>query len=58
MTSRDRAIDYANKINKKLIKNFKDLKVTQDTTVQALSDLSIQKDKLKKTNTRLKLATQ
>lgn len=57
MTSRERAIDYAKQVNKKLIKNVQELKLTRDKTLQALDDVEIQKDKFQKANTRLKLAT-
>lgn len=57
MTSRERAIDYARKVNKKLIKNVQELELTRDATIQALHDAEIQKDKFQKTNIRLKLAT-
>ena len=57
MISRQKAIDYASKVNKKLIKNVEELERTRDKALQALDDVEIQKNKFQKANTRLKLAT-
>lgn len=55
--SRQKAIDYAKKVNRKLIKNVQELELTRDQTLRALDDVQTQKDKFHKANTRLKLAT-
>lgn len=57
MVSRQKAVQYAQKINRKLVKNIQELELTRDTTLQALQDVEIQKNKFQKANTRLKLAT-
>lgn len=57
MISRKKAVDYAQKVNRKLIKNIQELELTRDATIQALHDVEIQKNKFQRTNTRLKLAT-
>lgn len=57
MTSREKAVDYAKKVNKKLLKNVHELEQSRDATLSALQDLEIQKDKFQKANIRLNLAT-
>jgi PAS domain-containing protein len=57
MISRQKAVEYAQKVNRKLIKNIQELESTRDVTIQALQDVEIQKDKFQKANKRLKLAT-
>jgi signal transduction histidine kinase/CHASE1-domain containing sensor protein len=57
MTSREKAVDYAWKVNRKLIKNIHELELNRDATFQALQNVEIQKDKYQKANTRLKIAT-
>lgn len=57
MTSREKAVDYAKKVNKKLIKNVQELEQSRDATLSALQDAEIQKDKFQKANIRLNLAT-
>lgn len=57
MTSREKAVDYAKKVNRKLIKNVQELEQSRDATLSALQDVKIQKDKFQKANIRLNLAT-
>ncbi len=57
MASRKKAVQYAQKVNRKLVKNIHELELTRDTALEALQDVEIQKDKFQKANIRLKLAT-
>lgn len=57
MTSRERAVDYARKVNKKLIKNVQELEHSRDATLYALQDVETEKDKFERANIRLNIAT-
>lgn len=55
--SRKRAIIYAEKMNRKLIKNVAELEHAKQDVVSTLEDVEMQKSELSQTATRLKLAT-
>jgi PAS domain-containing protein len=55
--SRKRAILYAEKMNRKLIKNVAELENTKQEVISSLEDVETQKNKLFQTATRLNLAT-
>jgi signal transduction histidine kinase/CHASE1-domain containing sensor protein len=57
MISRKKAVAYAKKVNKKLIKNIWLLEQTQTSLVHALDDSDLQKEKFEKINTRFRIAT-
>ncbi len=57
MGSREKAVDYAKKVNKKLLKSVEELKIQKTVITHALQDVETQKDKFEKANIRLKLAT-
>jgi signal transduction histidine kinase/CHASE1-domain containing sensor protein len=56
-SSRKNAVLYAQKVNRKLIKNITELENTKQTVLNTLADVEIQKDKFSRANIRLKLAT-
>lgn len=55
--SRKKAVLYAQKVNKKLIRNVSQLEQTQEQLKKTLTEVEIQKDKFSEANIRLKLAT-
>lgn len=56
-SSRKNAVIYAQKVNRKLLKNIAELESTKQTVLNTLTDVEIQKDKFSQANIRLKLAT-
>lgn len=56
-SSRKKAVLYAQKVNKKLIRNVSQLEQTQEQLTKTLTEVEIQKDRFSEANIRLKLAT-